>query len=298
MNEIPDFLNKLLIEQYGQNITNQIIEGYSCIRKSTFRVNTLKADLDEIKQILEMKNIEYKQVEWYKEAIIIEKDMEEYVKKLDIYNNGKIYFQSLSSMIPPLILQPKENEDILDMAAAPGGKTTQISSLTKGKSLITAVEKNKIRADRLRYNIEKLKAPRINVLVQDARRLDNVFSFDRILLDAPCSGSGIFDLYNKNQNITEQLTKRCTKIQLELLKKAEKILKHGHEMVYSTCSILKCENEEKIQKILDRGNLEIVPIEGERIKYIPKLPASIKGTICVKPNELYEGFFIAKLRKK
>ena len=69
-------------------------------------------------------------------------------------------------------------------------------------------------------------------------------------------------------------------------------------MVYSTCSILKCENEENIQKILGRGNLEIVPIEEECTKYIPKLPVSIKGTICVKPNELYEGFFIAKLRKK
>ena len=88
-------------------------------------------------------------------------------------------------------------------------------------------------------------------------------------------------------------------IQVELLKKAIEILKPGHEMIYSTCSILKEENEENLAKILKNGKVELVPIdiENEIFKEIPILPVNIKGTVCVCPNELYEGFFIAKIRK-
>lgn len=80
---------------------------------------------------------------------------EKEIKNLPIYEEGKIYLQSLSSMLPPIILEPKEGADILDMAAAPGGKTTQIAALTNNKANITACEKNKIRTERLKYNLEK-----------------------------------------------------------------------------------------------------------------------------------------------
>lgn len=91
---------------------------------------------------------------------------------------------------------------------------------------------------------------------------------------------------------------RSSKVQFELLKKAVEILKPGHEMIYSTCSILKNENENNLLKILKNGKAEIVPISEEIFKEIPMLPVAIKGTICVCPSKLYEGFFIAKLRKK
>ena len=87
------------------------------------------------------------------------------------------------------------------------------------------------------------------------------------------------------------------KTQFELLKKAISVLKPGHEMIYSTCSILKEDNEENISKILKSGKAELVPINREIFKDIPLLPVSIEGTICVCPNELYEGFFIAKIKK-
>ena len=257
-NIIPNFLKGLLIEQYGEQISNNIINGHTCKRKSSFRVNTLKSTVKEIKEVLDKEKIKYSQADWYDEAIIIDSNAENSVKRLNIYDEGKIYFQSLSSMIPSIILEPKENEDILDMTAAPGSKTTQISAMTNGRALITAIEKNKIRAERLRYNIEKSGAPRINMLVQDARKLDDIFSFDKILLDAPCSGSGTLDINNNNINesFTEELIFRSTKLQYELLRKAIKILKPGHEIVYSTCSILKQENEENIKKILKDGNVD------------------------------------------
>ena len=297
-NQIPTFFNEILIEQYGEMLSKQIMNGYLCKRKSSFRVNTLRATVKEIKEVLEKEKIEYSQVEWYNDAIIIDSNIENLVKRLNIYDEGKIYFQSLSSMIPPLVLEAKENEDILDMTAAPGSKTTQISAMTNGKALITAIEKNKIRAERLKYNIKKFGVPRTNVLVQDARKLDNIFSFDKILLDAPCSGSGTLNINNNiNEFFSEELLIRSTKIQYELLKKAIQILKPGHEMVYSTCSILKRENENNINKILKDKNVEVVPINNKIICNMPQLPVTIKDTVCIRPNELYEGFFIAKLKK-
>ena len=136
--------------------------------------------------------------------------------------------------------------------------------------------------------------------MQDARNLDDYFSFDKILLDAPCSGSGTINLNDEKLEkiFTEDLITRSVKTQFELLKKRNSGLKSGHEMIYSTCSILKEENEENISKILKSGKVEIVPIDKDIFKGIPLLPVTQNGTICVCPNELYEGFFIAKIRKK
>lgn len=300
LNKVPDFLYKLLLEQYGEKITNNIIQGYLEKRPVTLRVNTLKTNVDNIKKALNESNIKYKEVIWSKDALIIEEADENKIRELDIYNNGEIYLQSLSSMLPPIILSPKENENILDMAAAPGGKTTQVSALSNGKALITACEKNKVRSERLKYNIEKQGANGICVLVEDARKLNSFLSFDKILLDAPCSGSGTICLNDEKleRYFKEELIERSSKVQFELLKKAVEILKPGHEMIYSTCSILKNENENNLLKILKSGKVEIVPICEEIFRDIQVLPVTIEGTICVCPSKLYEGFFIAKLRKK
>lgn len=299
LNKIPEFLYKLLLEQYGENITKNIIQGYSEKRPVTLRVNTLKTNVDNIKKVLNEFNIKYKEVIWSSNALIIEEADENKIRELKIYDDGEIYLQSLSSMLPPIILSPKENENILDMAAAPGGKTTQISAISNGKALITACEKNKVRSERLKYNIEKQGAKGVSILAQDARKLNSFLSFDKILLDAPCSGSGTIYLNDEKleKYFNEELVERSSKLQFELLKKAVEILKPGHEMIYSTCSILKNENENNLLKILKSGKVEIVPINEDIFKEIPMLKVNIEGTICVCPSKLYEGFFIAKLRK-
>lgn len=291
--QIPEFLNKMLIEQYGEEIANKIIEGYLKQRYVTLRVNTIKATNEEIKQELKNSNIEYEEVEWYKDALIIKNVKENEIRKMPIYEEGKIYLQSLSSMLPPIVLEPKEGENILDMAAAPGGKTTQIAAITSNGSYITACEKNKIRAERLKYNLQKQGVTCANVMTEDARQLSDYFSFDKILLDAPCSGSGTENVFENN--FSEELIKRSCKAQENLLRKALNILKPGGEMIYSTCSILKKENEEIIEKVLKNNEIEIVPIKLD--EQIPLLPVTVSGTICVYPTELYEGFFVAKLKK-
>lgn len=294
-----EFLKDMLHKQYGEEITNKIIEGYKLKRKVTLRTNTLKITSEEIEKVLKENRIEFEKPRWSKDAFIINNAKESEIQKLDIYEKGEIYLQSLSSMLPAIILEPKENTDILDMCAAPGGKTVQIAALTHNKAQITACEMNKIRCDRLKYNIEKQGATSVYVMQEDARRINDFFSFDKILLDAPCSGSGTLDIENKNLEkiFTEKLIEKSMKSQLELLKKALKILKPGQEMIYSTCSILSCENEEIIEKALNTAKAKIVPIEFEEKGSLPLLPTKIEGTLCVMPNETYEGFFIAKIKK-
>ena len=291
--QIPKFLEEMLQKQYDNEIKNKIIKGYKEQRNVTLRTNTIKTTKEKVKECLNQAKIEFQEVEWNIDALIIKNAREEEIRKLEIYINGEIYLQSLSSMLPPIILEPKEGENILDMAAAPGGKTTQIAAITNNKAFITAVEKNKIREERLKYNLQKQGVGCVNVMLEDARKLSEFFSFDKILLDAPCSGSGTISIFDKNFN--EELIKRSSKTQEELLKKALKILKPGGEMVYSTCSILKQENEDILSKVLTKANAEIEPIN--LTENIITLPSKIDGTITVCPTENYEGFFVAKIRK-
>lgn len=296
--KIPEFLKEKLEKQYGEELTKSIVEGYERARKVTLRVNTIKSNIKKIEEELQSQQIEYETVQWSKEALIIKNKREKEIEELEIYKNGEIYLQSLSSMLPPIVLEPKEGTDILDMAAAPGGKTTQIAALVNNKASITACELNNIRAQRLKYNIEKQGATCVYVMQTDARKINDFFSFDQILLDAPCSGSGTLNVNDENLNkiFTEKLVQKSVKSQKELLKKAFKILKHGKEMVYSTCSILQEENED-ILNTLNKKEYEIIPIEFDEIGQLSMLPTKIEGTLCVMPNDLYEGFFIAKIRK-
>ena len=200
-------------------------------------------------------------------------------------------------MIPPLVVNPKSNELILDMTAAPGGKTTQMAALSNNTAMITATEKNKIRNDRLKYNIEKQGAKKVSVLNVDARKLDEYFMFDKILLDAPCSGSGT--LLNSTPNdFTEDLVSRSINFQKELIKEAIKHLNKNGELIYSTCSILKEENEKVLKTILEDKSLTVMPITELDRTDIPLLPSTIEGVITVCPTEYFEGFFVAKIKKQ
>ena len=226
---------KLLNNKEGEPLSDDNlakIPTYTADRPVTFRVNTLKTDASTIEKILDKQGIIYEKVSYDKNAFIIKNERENAIMNLDIYKNGEIYLQSLSSMLPPIILNPQKGADILDMTAAPGGKTTQVAALSENKANITACEMNIVRAERLKYNIEKQGATCAYVMVTDARRIDDFFSFDQILL------------------------------------------------------------------VLPRNQAEIVPIEFKGIEQLPLLPSRIAGTICVCPTERYEGFFIAKIRKK
>ena len=294
MIEIPKFFKTMLLEQYEEDTVNMIIQGLHEKKIVTLRVNTIKSNKDEVKQELSKENINFKDVNWYKDALIIENVREEQIQKLEIYKQGKIYLQSLSSMIPPIILDPKPGENILDMAAAPGGKTTQMAAISDNKAFITACERNKIRGEKLKYNLQKQGIASVNVMLEDARNLSDFFSFDKILLDAPCSGSGTDNVFKKN--FTKELIQKSSKTQEILLKKALKILKPGGEIIYSTCSILQTENEQILEKLLKNTNAKLVPVKLS--EEILCLPSKIKEVAVIAPNEMFEGFFVAKIVKR
>lgn len=118
-NSIPDFLINKLENQYKKEDVDRIIDGFTKRRELSIRVNTLKTEIEAIKSKLINKNIQFEEIEWSKEALILKNIDKKKIEDMDIYKNGEIYMQSLSSMLPPIILKPKENTDILDMCAAP-----------------------------------------------------------------------------------------------------------------------------------------------------------------------------------
>ena len=293
---IEEFLRDKLINDYSSEEIDKIISGLKENKISSFRVNNIKSCREEIEEDLKLNNISYQNVDYDRDVFIISAKDEDRLFDLDIYKDGYIYIQSLSSMMPVLFMDLKDNQDILDMTAAPGGKTTQIASKLNNNANITALEMNKIRYDRLKYNIDKQGA-RVNILEKDARNIEDFYKFDNILLDSPCSGSGTLNLNIENDKFNDYLIDKCNKSQIKLLEKAIKLLKVNSTMIYSTCSILKKENEQVINYILEKySNIELVPlekIEYENIEYLD----SKEGTITVMPNKYYEGFFIAKLKK-
>ena len=280
----------------GEETARRIAAGFEAGRKTTLRVNRLKAEPAQIAAALADAGISARRVPWSEDALVLEGAGEAAVAALPMFENGEIYMQSLSSMIPPLVLGAQAGENVLDMAAAPGGKTTQIAALTGGGALITACERNKMRAERLEYNVKKQGASRVTVMNMDARQLDDFFAFDRVLLDAPCSGSGTVTEGSRGQFSREYLD-RTVKMQKTLLDKAIRLLKPGHELVYSTCSVLREENEEVVAAALKKGGVQLVPIDTAAFDGVPLLPTDMPGVMCVCPDEWYEGFFVAKMKK-
>ena len=296
---VPALLLEKLNAQYGPALAEEIVAGFVC-RPVTLRVNTIKSTVEAVSALLDNAGIAYERVPWYEDAFILHGVREEAIQALPEYEAGHMYLQSLSSMMPPLVMKPGKNESILDMAAAPGGKTTQMAAISGNMSLITACEKNKIRAERLQFNLDRQGVKRVNVMCQDARQLSDLFKFDKVLLDAPCTGAGTILIAEgePERRMDAAWVVKTASTQKAMLKKALTLLSAGHEMVYSTCSILREENEDVLKAVLPGMNAEVLPIEHPFLQHAPLLPTTIPGVVCVKPTELFEGFFVAKIRKK
>lgn len=294
MDGIPAFFIRLLRREYGAE-AERILLGYETERPVTLRINTLKSDRARVSAALSAAEIECGGVPWYPDALIVKNVREDALRALPEYERGEIYLQSLSSMLPPLILNAEAGERVLDMAAAPGGKTAQIAALAGGQALITACEKDKIRFQRLKYNAEKQGIPKLQLLLTDAAKLDDFFRFDKILLDAPCSGSGTI-VRGKPVRITEQLIGACVREQERLLRKGMRLLRRGGRLVYSTCSVLREENEALLERVLSETGGKLCPIDASRLEGVPLLSAGETLTVC--PDRLYEGFFLALIEKK
>lgn len=302
-----DFIDKLY-EIYSPLVCDKILSGLNGERYTSIRVNTIKTNVLEVMKKLKEKNIKFERVMWYKDGLILKNVNEKQINSLNIYEEGLIYLQSLSSMIPPLALEPKEGEKILDLTAAPGSKTTELAALMNNKGYILANELDKIRYERLKYNIEKQGAKIIKVNNGRGEKLGEIYkeTFDKILLDAPCSGEGTFLANMPRTYISWSLktVNDLAKLQKKLFKSAYEALKPNGTMIYSTCTLNIEEDEKIVDWAIKNLNLKIIDINlniDEKNKLpinIKDLDESISKTIKIMPSKNMEGFYIAKLQKK
>ncbi len=286
-----DYIN--LIKKEYPNDYERIIDGLSQKRSNAFRVNTLKISVNDCLNKLKGEGILYEKTS-VSDFTYLTPTENKVLMESSLFKNGEIYLQSISSQLPPLFLDILESKDILDMCAAPGGKTSLIQMIGNNSKSIMALESDKIRCERLKHNLDILGCKNINVIKMDSRKLDSFFRFDTILLDAPCSGSGTINILNPNdlKSFSQELVKNSSTLQKALLKKALEVLKPGHTMIYSTCSILKEENENVIKSILN-NNIELLPLDLN----IDLLPSIINNCYTIAPSAYFEGFFIAKIKK-
>ena len=292
-----------LYENYTPLTVDKILGGMAEQRKTTLRVNTLKTSVQYIMNILKENAIKFDKVSWYNEALILKNATEKEVQKLDIYENGYIYLQSLSSMIPPVVLKPKQGEKVLDLTAAPGSKTTQLAAIMNNNGYILANELDALRCERLRYNVNKQGADIVEIINGRGEIIGKKYEnyFDRVLLDAPCSGEGRFIATDAKtyMNWSIKTVKELSKLQKKLLKSAYMSLKNGGELVYSTCTLNKEENENILEWAISELSLKLLNIDLQINGSINAISenSEIKKAIRILPSKDNEGFFIARLKK-
>ncbi len=298
------------IERYSKLTDWETYKKYSLsfLRKS-IRVNTLKIDIDEcVKRLSKDWNLE--PVLWCKEGFFIEHKG----GRLDVGNTiehalGYYYVQEAASMIPPIVLNPKPGEIILDMAAAPGSKSSQISQYMQNKGVLVA---NDVKGDRLAalgINLQRIGSyNQVITLMSGERFAESGIMFDRILLDAPCSGTGTIRKSPKTILMwNPDMVRRLSRLQKKLIMTAWKVLKPGGTLVYSTCSSEPDENEGVVSFLLnnapDAKMLEIklplkrspavLEFEGETYN------SEVHNCLRLWPQDNdTEGFFVAGIRKE
>lgn len=282
-------------------------------RPTTFRANTIKTTPEKVKEILNQNGFKVTQPTWYKDAFILQNKSKKDLMNLDIYENGEIYIQSLASMVPPVVLEPQPGEKVLDLTAAPGSKTSQIAAMMNLEGNFTANDVNKVRFFKLQHNLENLGAGDfVKLRMEHGASLCREFedeTFDKILLDAPCSAETRFNqevvksfLYWNKHKIKDMAYK-----QRQLILSAWPKLKKGGVLVYSTCTFAPEENELQVQKLMQRfpGEVKIEPINLDGLKPMPSLKSwndkdidpAIADTLRIMPTKEVEGFYIAKLIK-
>jgi len=259
--KIIDYLNKLFtkeeIEKYLEIIYNQPTQY---IRVNPFKTNSQKL----IKELKENYNIVCEEIPYFPFALKITQDENSLLGKTFQHILGEYYIQSLSSMLPPLVLNPKSNEKILDLCASPGSKTTQLAELMHNKGELLANDTSLDRIRVLSFNIERMNIINAGIIQFKGEWLSKIYNnyFDKILVDAPCTGLGIIQKKGEISNWWSiEKAKQLSELQYQLLVSAIKMLKVGGEIVYSTCTLTVEENERVIDNIIKKYPVEIIPID-------------------------------------
>ncbi len=302
-----EFLDKLK-KIYPSNFT-RVASTFLTKKNTTFRINYLKTDLRILRKLLVNQRVKHTELIFPKGAFLLKIPLREF-QKTEIYRDGLVYVQNLSSMLPVLCLEPENKDKILDLCAAPGAKTTQISSLAPGAEVV-AIEKARNRYYKLLANLTTQGVKSTKVILLDSIWVRKKFPeyFDKILADVPCSAEGRFLTtspksfkYWKQRKVKEMVHK-----QKRLLHSAFLALNEGGTLVYSTCTFSPEENEGVIDWFINKfkEKLEILPIElplknareGILQWKDKRFSPSLRLTKRIIPDDTMEGFFVAKIKK-
>ncbi len=306
--------NEYMMEKFMQifpvHDVVEVLEANEVQRPVTVRTNSLKTRRRDLAQALINRGVNLDPVgKWSKVGLVV------YSSQVPLgatpeYLAGHYILQGASSLLPVMALAPQENERVLDMASAPGGKTTHIAALMKNTGVLFANDANKARCKSVVANLHRLGITNTVVCCHDGRRVPAVMKgFDRVLLDAPCSGTGVIskDPTAKTSKGPKDI-QQCSLLQKELILAAIDALdarsKTGGYLVYSTCSVLPEENENVVNYALGKRNVKLVPtgldfgVEGftryREFRYHP----SLNLTRRYYPHaHNMDGFFVAKLKK-
>ena len=248
-----------MIERYiqflGLDETLKLLEANEQPLIPSIRVNTLKISLLELKKRLEEKGNELKPIDWIPYGFNIVKESHNLGSSHE-FLQGYYYLQNIASMLSAIILDPKPNDIVIDMCAAPGSKSTHLAQLMENKGTLILVEKNLNRIPALEVNLRRMGIINSIVLNMDAINLSNVnVKGDKILLDAPCTGEGLIrqDPSRKKSKSMKDIEKMSS-IQRKLLTTGLNALNPGGMLLYCTCSIAPEENELVVDEVLNKSN--------------------------------------------
>ena len=280
----------------------------SFLRRS-IRVNTLKISIKELKQRLENK-WDLEQIHWCKEGFWIEHSKKERrdIGNLIEHSLGYFYIQEAASMIPPIVLEPKPDDIILDIAASPGSRTTQIAQYMQNKGILIANDYTYERMKPLSINLQRCGVTNAAITLMEGQWFKKSgIEFDKVLVDAPCSGTGTIRKSLKTIGIwNPDMVRRLSITQKQLIETGFNLLKEGGVLVYSTCSLEPEENEEVVSFLINKyenAKLEEIKLNLKKSYAIlefenKKYNEEIKKCLRIWPQDNdTEGFFVAKIKK-
>ena len=269
-------------------------------REQSIRVNTLKS-----------KATRNNPIEWAPHCYWLDADKTELSHSEDA-EQGNIYLQNAASFIPPLVLDPKPGEQILDMCAAPGGKASHIAAITNNKAELWVNDNSRARLNRMTTNLHRLGVKPHNTTLYAIdnlkRQLPNDH-FHKILLDAPCSGEGMVDIDDSKalDHWSVAHIKRLQRVQKKAIITAWDLLRPGGVLVYSTCTMAPEENEAVVDYLLRKQEgARLLPIDLDLPNRIPALKSwndkafasDVSRCLRLAPSQRIEAFFVAAIRKQ
>ena len=281
---MPEWIVKKFCDEYGEEETANICQNLNLRPNISVRINRLKGKMDlGEKGILE----DFRTITGTKN-----------ITKTKEYIEGNITIQDEAAGLSSFVLAPKEGEIVLDACSAPGGKTTYLAELMHNKGNIVAWDIYEERLKQVDQNAKRLGIDIIQTEVHDATKLkeEYVEKFDKILLDVPCLGLGVIRRKpDIKWNRQEEDIKEISDIQFNILKTCSKYLKKNGTLVYSTCSMLKEENDAIIEKFIKEEKFETVNIEEQIPNEFSKITTN--NMVQFLPSQNHDGFFITMLKK-